>query len=220
MMIRQVCTTFVFAALTLAGCAGTPESRLRAATDGSDGEGLAIVSMTLSGMPLSRVNGFEYRIRHFAAAGSDAVMTTPLVSSSAQRVRQASTSRESGASYWSAAVTGPGVPDAGDLVEAGQLVGRVLALSLPAGDYEIYRWRVLENGAAGEVEHSPAQTFSYRFSVTAGRAVYLGRVHLALSAARKQALNIEDRRDADLATLRQNYPVLASTPVAIDLLRP
>lgn len=218
-MIRQICSVIVFAALAIAGCAGTPESRLRAAADGSDGGGLAIVSMTLSGTSLSQVNGFEYRIRRVATAGRDEVTTVLHASTSAQRVRQASTPRESGASSWSAAVTGPGVPDSADLVEAGNLVGRVLALSLPAGDYEIYDWRILENGVGGETEHGPVRSFSYRFSIVLGRAVYLGRVHLSLSAAHKQTIGVVDNREADLAALRQRFPALASTPVTIDLLR-
>lgn len=218
-MIRQICSVIVFAVLAIAGCAGTPESRLRAAADGSDGGGLAIVSMTLSGTSLSQVNGFEYRIRRVATAGRDEVTTVLHASTSAQRVRQASTPRESGASSWSAAVTGPGVPDSADLVEAGNLVGRVLALSLPAGDYEIYDWRILENGVGGETEHGPVRSFSYRFSIVPGRAVYLGRVHLSLSAAHKQTIGVGDRREADLAVLRQRFPALNSTPIAVDLLR-
>lgn len=220
-MIRPVCSLLVFVALALAGCASTPESRLRAAIDGRNDEGLAIVSMTLSGTSLSQLNGFEYRIRRVATAGRDEVTTTQHASSSAQRVRQAIEGRKSDASnWWSAAVTGPGVPDSADLMEAGNLVGRVLLLNLAAGDYEIYDWRILESGDGGETEHGPALSFSYRFSVIPGRAVYLGRVHLALSAAHdKQTIGVEDSRETDLAVLRQRFPALNSTPVAVDLLQ-
>ncbi len=220
MRISQACLVFAMAALALVGCATTPESRLRAAADGSDGGGLAIVGMTLSGKPLNEVNSFEYSIRRITATRDDEMTIEQRVPSPVQRVRQTGASRDSDAAYWSLAVVGPGTPDAADLVEDDALVGRVLALSLPAGDYEIFDWRIIENGTAGEHEHGPAQSFSYRFSVVPGRTVYLGRLHLALSTTRKQAIDIENRRDADLAALWQRYPALASTPVVVDLLQP
>ncbi|MBI5900299.1 MAG: hypothetical protein HZB40_13850 [Rhodocyclales bacterium] len=47
----------------LAGCAAAPDLPSTYTLDANQPEGLAIVSLTLSGKPLDKVSGYEYRIR-------------------------------------------------------------------------------------------------------------------------------------------------------------
>lgn len=103
-----------------------------------------------------------------------------------------------------------------NISEGGRSIGRVVALHLPEGEYEFYTWSLRErNPPYGETEYSPKQPFSYRFSVKRGEAVYLGRLSLRLSEGKTQKISIEDRHDADLATIKRKYPSLANSAVSV-----
>lgn len=219
MDIRQLSPVLSLAVLGLTGCAGTPDSHLSTKTDGNGEPGLAIVGMTLSGKSMNKITSFDYGIRRITAHSNDDVVTVRRYSTSTQRVRRSSTGSEPSESAWRAVVTGPGLPDSIDILNSGQLIGRLLTLNLSVGDYEIYTWRIVESGYPGEIEHGPAQNFSYRFSIKPGQAAYLGRVHLSLSDENKQTISIDDQRDTDLSAVWQRYPATSLAPVEAQILQ-
>lgn len=65
-----------------------------------------------------------------------------------------------------------------DDIERGELV----ALSIPAGEYEIHGWSIIAGGWGGLRTSTAKDRLAYRFRVEAGKAVYLGNLHVAMTA--------------------------------------
>lgn len=114
----------------------------------------------------------------------------------------------------------PGVP-ACDEEGLPEQCGRLFAVSLPAGDYEIY----------GVQEQSPGETIyempPLRFTVAQGRASYLGNMHTAFCQGLVRStrgailggdLLIRDERERDLALLETRYPQLRGSDIETQLL--
>lgn len=60
----------------LAGCAASPDLPSTYVLDAKRPEGLAVVSLTLSGKPLDKVSGYEYRIREVLPRGEAYAVVT------------------------------------------------------------------------------------------------------------------------------------------------
>ena len=84
--------------------------------------------------------------------------------------------------------------------------GRLAVVELAPGQYE-FRRGLLEVSA--RETYTSSNTFGYRFTITAGKATYLGNVHLdvELSDARRMLLSpmLLDRRSRDLPILYRKY---------------
>jgi hypothetical protein len=195
-------------ALALAGCATTADLPANYALDADQPEGLAVVSLTLSGMPLNRVNSFAYRIREVPPRDERAVATKPHFSGATQHARWVGNGGGSRMVQRDLAVKGPNSREPLDIVLDGKPGGRLATVRLPAGEYEFHAWRLKERTSYGELEYAPQQGFAYRFSIKPGVATYLGRLHLHLDQGNTQRVAVEDRQAEDMNLLGQKYPAL------------
>lgn len=194
--------------VVLAGCAATPDLPPNYALDASRPEGLAIVSLTLSGRPLSQFNSLELGIRPVSPPEEEMVKTTPHFDSAKQHARRVAAGGEarSAKATWSAVIKGLHTAEPLDIVEGGMPIGRVMAVRLPPGEYEVHSWKARERTSFGEMEYRPMKTFGHRFTVKPGVATYLGRLQLHLGDDNLQKLAISDQRDADLALFNSKHP--------------
>lgn len=201
--------------LVLAGCATAPDLPQNYALDGMRAEGVAIVSLTLTGMPLEKTSGVEYRIRELAPRPEGAVATKLHPASPQQHARSLWDNEGYRPMTRQIAVKGLGTAEPLDILSDGKPVGRLAVLRLPPGNYEFHGWKVKVPDTHGEREYAPAQAYSYRFSIKPGVATYIGRLHLDLDDQRSQRLTLEDQRREDLATLGNKHPGLSVAPVDI-----
>ncbi len=207
-MIQRIITAIVIAA-GLAGCANTkPDLPPNFVLDSDRTDGLVVVSLTLTGKPLDQVISFEYGIRTAVPSAGAEVEQKQHFGSAQQYANWATRGGEHRAATWAAKVKG-GSSEPAEILENGKAIGRLVALRLPAGEYEFYTWKIVEQNAYGEMEYGPRQTFSYRFSVQSGKAAYLGRLRLQLDEGTPYNLSIEDMSDVDLTAFRNKYPSIA-----------
>jgi hypothetical protein len=200
--------------LAMAGCAAAPDLPSTYAIDANRPEGLAIVSLTLTGRPLDKVSDFEYRIREVPPRGEAFAVVSHRYASARQHARSLQDGGEDRPLAQGVVVKGSNAVEPLDIQDAGKTTGRLAALRLPAGEYEFHAWQLKVPGANGETEYAPPRDFGYRFSVRPGEATYIGRLNLHLSDRNAQRITIEDRRNDDLAQLRKKYPGLGSSRIS------
>ncbi len=198
---------------TLAGCAASPDLPPNYALDPSQPEGLAVVSLTLSGMPMNQVASFEYRIREIPPRDENTVITKPHFSSATQHARWVGKDSGSQLVHRNLTIKGPNSQEPLDIVLDGKPSGRLAALRLPEGDYEFHAWKLNERTSYGELEYAPKQGFSYRFSIKPGETTYLGRLNLYLGQRNVQQTAVEDRQTEDMNLLGNKYPALRTARV-------
>lgn len=204
-------------AIGLAGCASAPELPANYTLDAGRQEGIAIISLTLSGKPIDRVESFAYRLRE----------VPPRDSSYATVTRHYDSPRQHARSIWEAdkdrpfardiVVKGLNSSESLDIREDDKPAGRLTTLRLAPGDYEIHSWRLREPATGGTTEYAPPHDFSYRFSVKPGKATYLGRIHLELSDRGTERLAIENRLADDMPLLAQKLPNLNAAEVVTEV---
>lgn len=203
-------------ALGLYGCA-TADLPANFVLDPAQREGLAIISMTLSGKPLDKVSSFEYRIRHVRPTAGDAVTETRYFDSARQHARWVESADAGDHGERRVIVKAPESAEPLDIAERGAATGRVALLYLPAGTYEFYDWTLREPNVYGGIEYSPKQAFSYRFAVSPGQATYLGRIDLDLGERGVQKLRVDDRNERDVALARGKVPAIRAYPVVSEV---
>ena len=197
----------------LSGCAASPDLPSTYSLDSNKPEGLAIASLTLSGKPLEKVSGYEYRIREALPRGEAYAVVSQHYASARQHARAVQDEGKERPFTHSVVVKGPNNSDALDIQDAGKTTGRLAALRLSPGDYEFHSWQVREPSPYGETEYKPAREFVYRFSIKPGEATYIGRLNLHLGQANNQRVAIEDRQAEDMNLLGQKYPALRAARV-------
>jgi hypothetical protein len=86
-------------------------------------------------------------------------------------------------------------------------------MTVPAGEYELHGWYIGASGWGGICTSNSPNRVSHRFRVDPGKAVYLGNIHLDVSAdsgitpaafqsgSYRARLVIRDNRAKDLAQL-------------------
>jgi hypothetical protein len=90
---------------------------------------------------------------------------------------------------------------------------RIIAVVLPEGNYELYRWRA----AAGLGYREPVKDFSVRFRSVAGRAVYIG--NLVVPTDRRYFwLYVRDRRESEIPLFRKHYPKITGSQIETHLM--
>lgn len=192
----------------LAGCAASPDLPSTYSLDSKQSEGLAVVSLTLSGKSLDKVSGYEYRIREVPPHGEAYAVVSQHYASARQHARSVQDDGKDRPFTQSIVVKGPNHTDALDIQNAGKITGRLAALRLSPGDYEFHTWQVREPSPYGETEYKPAREFIYRFSIKPGEATYIGRLNLYLGQGNTQRVVIEDRQSEDMNLFGQKYPAL------------
>lgn len=204
-------------AVVLAGCVTAPDLPPDYALDPNVPEGLAIVSLTLSGKTLDRVDSFEYRLRPVAPQDGEPVRARPYFNSAKQHARWLIDTNGRRDAEWNVIVKAPNFGESLDVAEHGTVTGRLASVRLPAGEYEFYAWKLREPNPYGGTEYSPTQAFSYRFAVKPGQASYIGQLHLHLSARDTQKVTVEDRHERDIAILRKKHPSPHASQVTVDI---
>ncbi|MBK9348961.1 MAG: hypothetical protein IPN05_01640 [Sulfuritalea sp.] len=197
----------------LAGCAASPDLPSTYALDSKRSEGLAIVSLTLSGKPLDKVSDYEYQVREVLPFGEAYAVVSQHYASARQHARSVQDEGKERPLTHSIVVKGPNNTDALDIQDAGKAIGRLAALRLSPGDYEFHTWQVREPSPYGETEYRPAREFIYRFSIKPGEATYVGRLNLHLGKGNTERVAIEDRQAEDLSLLGRKYPALRAAKV-------
>jgi hypothetical protein len=96
--------------------------------------------------------------------------------------------------------------------------GRLAALELPAGQYEIGRWVMTVANRAAYVSNA---RIGARFTIAPGDVVYLGNIHVDIQSSASSSLpwraDVKDERKRDLALLGQKYPALRLDGVRIQI---
>jgi hypothetical protein len=210
-MIRRLIGSMLLAGL--AGCGTVRYLPSGYAHDTQDNQGLAIVSLTLSGRPLGEVSSFEYRVRSAPAGVGGEVRTKPRFTSARQHARSVAENARRAAPRMTVVVKGTTLAEAPDVIESGEAVGRAAVLRLPAGSYEFYTWKIVRPGAYGAEELSPQHAMAYRFEVTAGRASYVGRLNLHITDRGSYQLTADDQADRDVALVAQKLPFLSTANI-------
>jgi hypothetical protein len=73
------------------------------------------------------------------------------------------------------------------------LRGKLVAVELPAGDYEVYDWSFRDS----DWRITPVAPFSVRFHVTAGKAIYLGSYNFQRTFGGTSNRGMQDRAESD-----------------------
>jgi hypothetical protein len=90
---------------------------------------------------------------------------------------------------------------------------RLIAVVLPQGDYEFYRWMVPHFGYHLE----SIKDFSVRFTSVAGKAVYIGNLFVPMEG-RRFRLVVRDRRESEIPLFRKHHPKLTDTQIETRLM--
>lgn len=206
--MRQVIVS-CFLAILLTGCATVTDVPPRYGL-GSRSEGLAVVSLTLSGKDLANVSSFEYGVRDAPGQYAREVRRKPYFASARQHARWLQDKQAQGpeAHRMRVIVKGSAVGEPLDIVESGRAVGRLAAIPLPAGDYELYGWKVVIPNRYGRNEFTPGQGFSYSFRVDAGHATYLGNLNLHVTEQDTYDITVTNKAGRDVALLMRKVPSL------------
>jgi hypothetical protein len=81
--------------------------------------------------------------------------------------------------------------------------GWLFPRELPAGEYEFFKWR----GMVGNMSYWSPREFSNRFTVSPGRATYIGSLNVFTSAASKRyEVQVRDERERDMPAFLARYP--------------
>lgn len=196
-------------AIGLAGCATAPDLPSKNALDASKPDGLAIVSMTLTGRSLDKISVFQFRVRELAPAGEEFAVVRSHPTSLRQHALLLQGDNIDKRFTHRIVVKDSGASEALDVLDSGLPVGRLVVLRLLPGDYEIHSWEVRESSLTGEVEYTPPRDFSYRFSVGAGAVNYIGRLNLHLGPRNTQRVTFQDMRREDLDSFKRKFPLIS-----------
>lgn len=166
--------------------------------DSSKNVGLAIVSLTMAGLP----SGFNVFVnyRGVNVDHKSAVAVSDLFSSA----------------DWRCPFLGMATDE--------NPCGRLAVIELQPGEYEFYSWRGESGGGPGSIQFTVRSTvdFSKRFKVIPGTAVYLGNVHFSIDrrifGGGSYQMLITDRRDRDLTLLHSKHPSITPDRVVVSLL--
>jgi hypothetical protein len=102
-------------------------------------------------------------------------------------------------------------PDVSEPIENGDT--RMIAVTLPEGEYEFFRWRAHEFGSYLQ----PTVDFSVRFKSIAGKAVYIGNL-LVPMVGRRFSLLVRDQRESEIPRFRKHYPKITDTQIETRLM--
>lgn len=209
--ILMLCTS-IFA---LSGCATVSDLPLGYTLDAQKAEGLAVVSLTLSGQDLDQVSSFEYRVREAAGEATEEVQRRPYFHSARQQARwlQDKDAQGPAARHVRLTVKDQALAEPLDIVDSGEAIGRLAVMRLPPGDYELYDWKVVVPNRYGGDVFSPKRAFAYRFRVEAGRAIYLGNLDLRMTEQDTYGITVENKAKRDLALLEKKLPSMRAEDV-------
>ena len=96
--------------------------------------------------------------------------------------------------------------------DSGTGSGRIVALELPEGDYEIYGWRLFQ-GSSDHISNN--EPFSIPFRIKNGEASYIGELNLSIFRVKNifsvgvfggGTLSLTDKSERDFKLIRKKFP--------------
>lgn len=104
--------------------------------------------------------------------------------------------------------------------------GRLAVIELEQGEYEFYSWQGGTSSGPGGFTSTveSVEDFSKRFKVLAGKAVYLGNIHFSIEqppfgiGMGRYRMTVADQQARDLPLLHSKYPLLTPAQVVVDIL--
>lgn len=106
---------------------------------------------------------------------------------------------------------------------SGPEVGRLIALPLEPGEYELFNWMLYAHRLGGHAYLSPKNPPPpHSFKIQAGTITYLGGLHVdtileknifGINLAFGGNPDIKDKSDRDLSVLKTKYPTIADWPI-------
>ncbi|MDT3736783.1 MAG: hypothetical protein ROZ00_11195 [Denitratisoma sp.] len=213
--------------MALSGCSTLSDLPPGYRLGATDTEGLAIVSLTLSGRDIAAVSSFVYRARESAGDKMEQAIRRPYFDSPRQHARSVQNKNAQDSAMTSARliVKEPASNEPLDVIESGRAVGRVAVLRLPAGNYELYDWKLVVPNQYGGNEFRPNQALAYRFTIEAGRAIYLGNLDLHITERDAYKIVVENKAARDLPLLARKLPSISVKdmiyrPIAMQSIQP
>jgi len=199
----------------LSGCGTVPDLPSGYTLSAQDAEGLAVVSLTLSGKNLEQVSSFEYQVRQVPAYAFEEAERSRYFGSARQHVDWLRDGDAKGKAPQriKLIVKGEASAELLDVVESNRAIGRLAALRLPPGNYEIYDWKVEVPDQYGGDKITPKRTVGYRFKIEAGRATYLGNVDLRLTDQGTYNVTVDNKTTRDLALLAKKLPSIRAEDI-------
>lgn len=205
-MIRR-CTAWLMV-LAVVGCANTPSGEpLQELGDTSKG----VIATSISYAPGTRTMDAWFFVRKKGDTDKDNYIRL-----------KANPPITTGRGLLALAAPGAGGPRLAS--DPGRL-GRVIAVSLPPGDYELFSWTlyIQAAGAGGYGYISPKEEPPpLPFSVIAGQVTYLGSLHgqtimgknvFGMTIPGNGRALITDKLEQDLPYIRSKFPMISTWPV-------
>jgi len=200
---------FALATIVLTACTATTDlpSQFSLSPENQD-MGLAIASLTLSGISPSRIASLEFQIEpKHPHSGNDTVVEKLRLSSATQQT-QAAARRQNDRSANTLLVVAKDENTRLPMeINEQTIQGRLAALRLSPGDYELNGWRVRKSSADGITEMSPEHSFSFPFTIRPGETTYLGQINLDIQN-HGTSIMVTDQRQRDLKLLAEKYPLI------------
>lgn len=211
--------TYVLFILSLSACGTMSDPMLGDLSVDGQGEGIVVLSLTLTGKALSKVDSFEYWVRPVAQSDGEPVRERRYFVSTKRFGQWVANGTGEHESIRKVTVKGADSIEPLNVVDGSESVGRVVTLRLPAGDYEFYSWAVRDVNFHGGIEVTPQYVTSYRFTVQPNKYSYAGQLNLALSGHKTVQTTVEDQKTRDLALLKKKYRWFVVDQVQTDLLK-
>ena len=102
--------------------------------------------------------------------------------------------------------------------EKGWTIGRVIAMELPPGNYQVYDWEAVK--APLHVYGESVDKPEIVFELFPGQATYIGNIDLYINPdTEKYLLNVYDERERDFKEVRAKWPSLDVEKIEISLAR-
>jgi hypothetical protein len=98
------------------------------------------------------------------------------------------------------------------------MIGGLFAVELPAGEYKITAWRVVQ----GSVFNKPNAPINIPFSISANKSVYLGNFNFVETSRQflysgSTEVTLANKEDPDVKALKKRFSMLQYTPIAVTL---
>lgn len=202
----------------LSACSTSPELSPGYRLDAQASEGLAVVSLTMSGKDIEQISSLTYRVREAVADDEmEEATRRPYFQSPRQHIDwiQDKHAQDSTERFQRLVVKDYASAEPLDVVGAGRTLGRLATLRLPAGEYELYDWKLVLPNEYGGIEYGAKRNIGYRFKVQAGRATYLGNVDLRLTEQDTYKVSVESKPERDLALLAKKVPSIRADEITI-----
>lgn len=193
----------------LAGCTNMPRGEPAASLNDST-KGIVMAAVSFKRTSMTNNSWFYVRKKSSTEGGNDGIRLSavdPLIGPFTINLKQLPILGNS----------------SGDFPDMPLRVGRVTAIALEPGEYELYAWGLYVNAFGGYGYVTPkAPPPPLGFTVKAGEVTYLGALHgetimgrnlVGLPVVASGYPIIEDKRSRDEPMFRSRFPMLANWPI-------